>query len=60
MASVDIFVPVWMTGADGKKAYQFAKLTGTVTNAKVDEGAVMVDSRAVTQTPAQDLQPPAT
>lgn len=59
MAAIDIYVPVYMTGADGKKAYQFAKLTGTVTTAQVDEGAVMIDSRVVSKTPPQDLQPPA-
>lgn len=62
MAAVDIYVPVYMegkpgTGNAGKKAYQFAKLTGVVTFNKVPEGAVCINSRAVTQTPPEDIQP---
>jgi hypothetical protein len=60
MANVDVYVPVYMVGADGSKAYQFAKLTAAVTTAKVPEGEVCVKSSSVTTTPAQELQPPAT
>lgn len=59
MAAIDIYIPVYMTGANGKKAYQFAKITGVVTKAKVPEGAVCISSRVITSTPAQDRQPPA-
>lgn len=61
MAAIDLYVPVYMTGANGKKAWQFAKVNGvTVTNAQVPEGQLCIDSRSITVTPPADLQPPAT
>lgn len=62
MAAIDIYVPVYMEGKpgtrnEGKKAYQFAKVTGVVTFAKVPEGAVCINSRAVTSVPPERLQP---
>jgi hypothetical protein len=57
MAAIDVYVPVYMVGADGTKAYQFAKLTGTVGFAKVPEGEVCLSSRTMTTTPAADKQP---
>jgi hypothetical protein len=59
MASIDLYVPVYMTGANGKKAYQFAKVTATVTNAQVPEGELCIKSSSVTSTPAASQQPPA-
>lgn len=60
MAAIELYVPVYMVGADGKKAYQFAKVNGvTVTNAQVPEGELCIKSGAVTTTPPQSIQPPA-
>ena len=58
MAAQKVYVPFYTTGANGKKAYQFIELSGTLSNAKVTEGAPMIDSRAVQSTPPQDNQPP--
>jgi hypothetical protein len=58
MAAQDIYVPVYTTGADGKKAYQYAKLTGTLSFTQVPEGAPMVGSRSMTTTPKKSQQPP--
>jgi len=58
--AIDIWVPVYMVGANGKKAYQFAKITGVVTNQKVPEGELCINSRVMTRTPPEDLQPPDT
>lgn len=60
MANIDVYVPYYTTGANGKKAHQFIKLNGVVTNAKVPEGEVCINSRVITSTPPQDMQPPAT
>ena len=60
MAAIDVYVPVYSVGSNGKKAYQFAKITAVITNAKVPEGAVMISSRAMGVTPPADLQPDAT
>jgi len=61
MAAIDLYIPVFMVGANGKKAYQFAKVNGvTVTNATVPEGELCVKSSAITKTPPVDLQPPPT
>jgi len=60
MASIDIYVPVYMVGANGKKAYQFAKINAVVTNARVPEGALCINSRVLTVTPPEKLQPPPT
>ena len=62
MAAVDIYIPVYMKGKagsknEGRSAYQFAKVTGVVTHAKVPEGAACISSRVVTVTPPLDLQP---
>jgi len=60
VAAIDLYVPVYMVGANGKKAYQFAKVSGvTVSNAKVPEGALCINSRALTVTPPKRLQPAA-
>lgn len=58
MAAVSVWVPVYTVGDNGEKAYQFAKLTGTISNRKIPEGEVMIDSRVVGLTPAAALQPP--
>jgi len=58
MAAQDIYFPVYTTGADGKKAYQYAKVTGTMTFTQVPEGAPMVSSRSMTATPKKSQQPP--
>jgi hypothetical protein len=58
MAAQKVYVPFYTTGANGKKAYQFIELSGTLTNAKVPAEAPMIDSRAVQSTPPQDNQPP--
>jgi len=60
MAAIDIYVPVYMIGANGKKAYQFARITAVVTNAKVPEGEVCISSRVLTVTPPAAIQPPDT
>lgn len=57
MAAIDVYVPVYMIGADGRLAYQFAKLTAVVTNARVPEGQLCISSRVMTATPPQRLQP---
>jgi len=57
MANVSIYVPVYMVGANGKKAYQFAKLTGIVTHARVPAGKLCLKSNVLTVTPAAALQP---
>ena len=58
MAAVDLYVPVYMVGANGKRAYQFAKVKGVVvTSAKVPEGELCIRSNAMTLTPAARLQP---
>jgi len=58
VAQIDFYIPVYKTGANGKKAYQFAKVSGvTVSNAKVPEGELCLSSRALTLTPPEDLQP---
>ena len=60
MAAIDIYVPVYKVGANGKKAYQFAKITAVVTNARVPEGELCLSSRTMTLTPSPDRQPPET
>jgi len=57
MAAIEVYVPVYSVGANGKKAYQFAKITAVLTNAKVPEGAVCISSRVITLTPPENLQP---
>jgi len=74
MASIDIYVPIYMDGEPTRtkdpkgertrgekkprKAYQFAKLTAVVLTKRVPEGAVCINSRAITVTPPEALQPP--
>jgi len=59
MAQIDLYVPVYRVGANGKLAYQLAKVSGvTVTNATVPEGELMIKSSAVGKTPPESLQPP--
>jgi len=60
MAQIDVYVPVYKVGANGKKAYQFAKITAVITNATVPEGEVCLNSRYLTVTPPERLQPPPT
>jgi len=61
MAAIDLYVPVYMVGANGKKAYQFAKVNGvTVSNAQVPEGELCIKSSVMTTTPPADMQPPPT
>lgn len=60
MAAKNVYVPCFMVGADGKKAYEFIKLTGTITRGpgnQVPEGQCMIDSRAIQATPPAKLQP---
>tara|TARA_Y100001951_G_scaffold104299_1_gene115484 strand:- start:1752 stop:1937 length:186 start_codon:yes stop_codon:yes gene_type:complete len=59
MATIELYVPVYMEGANGKKAYQFAKVSGvTVSNATVPEGELCIKSSATTSTPPVSQQPP--
>ena len=58
MAAIDIYVPVYIVGADGKKAYQFAKVSATVSNAVVPEGELCIKSSSDTSTPSSSQQPP--
>lgn len=60
MANINVYVPYYTKGANGKKGFQFIKLIGTVTNARVDEGQPCISSRAMTTTPNKDRQPPET
>lgn len=60
MAQVSVYVPVYMVGADGKKAYELVKLTGTLTTGPgnlVPEGEPCINSRSMTLTPPAKLQP---
>jgi len=60
MAAKNVYIPCYMVGADGKKAYEFIKLTGTITTGPgnaVDEGECMIDSRVIRGTPPKSLQP---
>lgn len=62
MPAIDLYIPVYMdgkpgTGNEGKKAYQFAKITANVTHAQVPEGELCINSRAITKTPPAHLQP---
>jgi len=58
MAVQKIYVPVYTVGEDGRKSFQFAVLTGTLTNARVPEGEPCINSRSMTTTPSLDRQPP--
>jgi len=60
MAAISVYVPCYMVGADGKKAYEFIKLTGTVLTGSgqtVPEGECMISSRVIRSTPPTALQP---
>jgi len=60
MAAISVYVPCYMVGADGKKAYEFIKLNGTVLTGAgqtVPEGECMIDSRVIMSTPPEDMQP---
>jgi len=60
MAVKKVYVPCYMVGADGKKAYEFIELTGQIFTGPgktVPEGECMINSRAVSQTPPERLQP---
>lgn len=60
MAAVKIYFPIYMVGADGKKSYEYAVVTGTVTTGPgntVPEGEPMVNSRVMASTPPLRLQP---
>jgi len=60
MAAKNVYVPCYMEGADGRFAYEFIKIAGTVLTGAgqtVPEGECMVSSRVVTQTPPAKLQP---
>jgi len=61
MAAVSVYVPCYMVGANGKKAYEFIKLNGTITTGpgnQVPEGECCIDSRVIVATPPASLQPP--
>lgn len=60
MAAKSVYVPCYVIGSDGKKAYEFIKLNGTIMQGAgqtVPEGECCIDSRAVTSTPPARLQP---
>jgi len=60
MAAKNVYVPCFMVGEDGKKAYEYIKLTGTVLTGAgqtVPEGECMIDSRVIRSTPPKRLQP---
>jgi len=60
MAAVSVYVPVYMEGADGKKAFELVKLSGTLTTGPgntVAEGEPMISSGSMTVTPPAALQP---
>jgi len=60
MASKKVYVPCYMIGADGEKAYEYIELNGTVLTGPgktVPEGECMISSRAIQSTPPARLQP---
>lgn len=60
MAAINVFVPCYMVGDDGKKSYEYIKLNGTVlmgAGQTVPEGECMIDSRVIGKTPPARLQP---
>jgi len=60
MAAKNVYVPCYMVGADGKKAYEFIKINGVVLQGAgqtVPEGECMVDSRVIGSTPPANIQP---
>jgi len=60
MAAKNVYVPCYMLGADGKLAYEFIKISGTVLTGAgqtVPEGECMISSRVVSSTPPASLQP---
>lgn len=60
MAVKNVYVPCYMVGDDGKMAYEFIKLAGTVVKGPaqtVPEGECMIDSRVIRGTPPTRLQP---
>lgn len=60
MANKDVYVPCFMEGADGKRAYELIKLSGTVVRGlgkAVPEGECMISSRVIGKTPPVELQP---
>lgn len=60
MAAKNVYVPCYMVGDDGKKAYELIKLTGTVlmgTGQTIPEGECMISSRVIQNTPPPSLQP---
>lgn len=60
MANKSVYIPCYMVGDDGEKAYEFIELKGTTfkgPGTTVPEGECMVDSRSITQTPPERLQP---
>ena len=60
MASKSVYVPCFMVGDDGKKAYELIKLNGTIVQGAgqtIPEGECMISSRVVMSTPPPRLQP---
>jgi len=60
MAAKNVYVPCFMVGADGKRAYELIKLSGTVLTGVgqvVPEGECMISSRVIQSTPPAKLQP---
>lgn len=60
MAAKSVYVPCFMVGDDGKRAYEFIKLQGTVlmgAGQTVPEGECMISSRVIESTPPEKLQP---
>lgn len=60
MSKMSVYVPVYMEGEDGKKAYELVRLTGTLETGPgthVPEGEPMISSRVMGSTPPPKLQP---
>jgi len=60
MAAKSVYVPCYTIGDDGKKAYEFIKLNGTMVKGPgttVPEGECMISSRVIGSTPPAALQP---
>jgi len=60
MAAKKVYVPCYMVGDDGEKAYEFIELTGVLLRGPgkvVPEGECCISSRVITITPPARLQP---
>lgn len=60
MAAKKVYVPCFLMGDDGERAYEFIELTGVLVTGvgkAVPEGECMISSRVVQSTPPVRLQP---